>query len=655
MPSLNLSGYKLTFDDEFNSLSVSQTGAGTTYADTRAEWRINGATADIGFGSTSFVDPASGYNPFSVQNGALTITAIPKQASSATPGAWQSGLITTQGNFSQTYGYFEIRADFSNDPSAWDAFWLLPNKQSSATNTDASHQELDIVEHYGNNDAGVYSTIHTTDPQPAGVRWQDNRQVYSELSQPSGYHTYGMNWQADRITYYVDGQEVGSQATPSDLNTPMYILANLAVQSNAPTTGSPMTSKIDYIRVYSNDQKAVAVAQGAVSSPDGSDPGLYGATAGGTGPATAPAPVVTTVGSGADKLVLSISEDAYQGDAQFTVSVDGKQIGGTLTAHAAHGAAGYTKAGSAAQNDLITVLGDFGPGAHTVSVNFLNDAYGSPVGSGTDRNLYVDSASFNGAALANSALSLLSSGSQSFSIPATGTSSTGTTTSPATGGTTASATTVGSGADKLVLSISEDAYQGDAQFTVSVDGRQIGGTLTAHAAHGAAGYTKAGSAAQNDLITVLGDFGPGAHTVSVNFLNDAYGSPVGSGTDRNLYVDSASFNGAAVVNSALSLLSSGSQSFSIPATGTSTTSPATGGTTATALTVGSGSDKLMLSISEDAYQGDAQFTVSVDGRQIGGTLTAHAAHGAAGYTKAGSAAQNDLITVLGDLAPALTR
>ena len=33
MAALDLTGYKLTFDDEFNNLSVSQTGAGTTWAD----------------------------------------------------------------------------------------------------------------------------------------------------------------------------------------------------------------------------------------------------------------------------------------------------------------------------------------------------------------------------------------------------------------------------------------------------------------------------------------------------------------------------------------------------------------------------------------------------------------------------------------------
>ena len=44
---------------------------------------------------------------------------------------------------------------------------------------------------------------------------------------------------------------------------------------------------------------------------------------------TTPTPVNTTVGSGSGNLVLKISEDAYQGDARYMVSVDGQQISGT--------------------------------------------------------------------------------------------------------------------------------------------------------------------------------------------------------------------------------------------------------------------------------------------------------------------------------------
>ena len=59
---IDLSGYKLTFDDEFNTRSISQAAGSTTWGDIRSQWRYD-ANSDIGFGHSSFVDPASGYDP----------------------------------------------------------------------------------------------------------------------------------------------------------------------------------------------------------------------------------------------------------------------------------------------------------------------------------------------------------------------------------------------------------------------------------------------------------------------------------------------------------------------------------------------------------------------------------------------------------------
>ncbi len=111
---------------------------------------------------------------------------------------------------------------------------------------------------------------------------------------------------------------------------------------------------------------------------------------------------------------------------------------------------------------------------------------------------------------------------------------------------------VGSGSDTLVLKVSEDAYQGDAQFTVSVDGQPTGGILTATTAHASGG---------SDTIKVLGNWARGPHTVTVDFLNDAWGGT--PDTDRNLYVDSATYDGATVSGAAAALTSSGPQTFSV--------------------------------------------------------------------------------------------
>ena len=121
-------------------------------------------------------------------------------------------------------------------------FRCCPVQQVNPGTPDA-WQELDVVEHYGENDKGVYSHIHTTDPQN-GVPWQENRQVYSELANEDGYHTYGVLWEDDKLSFYVDGEFKGSQATPSDYSNPQYLIANLATQNGA-VGGEQM--KIDYI------------------------------------------------------------------------------------------------------------------------------------------------------------------------------------------------------------------------------------------------------------------------------------------------------------------------------------------------------------------------------------------------------------------------
>jgi len=84
----------------------------------------------------------------------------------------------------------------------------------------------------------------------------------------------------------------------------------------------------------------------------------------------------------------------------------------------------------------------------------------------------------------------------------------------------------------LVLQVSGDSWNGAPQFTVDVNGQQVGGVESTTAAH---------SQGQWDTFTFVGDFGlNGPQSVAVNFINDAFG---GSGQDRNLYVASLSVDG----------------------------------------------------------------------------------------------------------------
>ena len=237
----------------------------------------------------------------------------------------------------------------------------------------------------------------------------------------------------------------------------------------------------------------------------------------------------TELGAGSETIHIQASEDAWQGDAQMVVFVDGTQVGSAINVTALH-AAGAVK-------DIL-INGDWGTGQHTVTAAFVNDAWGGTTD--TDRNLYVqditlDHTDLGGAATLDREGRTSVTGSfvdQPAANPA-----------PATGST-----------DQLVLTLSEDAFQGDAQFTVSVDGVQIGGVQSVTASHGAGGSQAFGFAAAMTL---------GQHQVSVSFLNDLWDPGLG---DRNLYVDAIMVNGAAVPGAAATMYSSGQAAFDIDQT-----------------------------------------------------------------------------------------
>jgi hypothetical protein len=207
-------------------------------------------------------------------------------------------------------------------------------------------------------------------------------------------------------------------------------------------------------------------------------------------------------------------------------------------------------------------------------VNFVN-GLSDPGGS---RNLFVWGMSYDGTSYGNNVQNLYGGGVGSFLV-----------------GTPAP---IGSGSDTLVLNLCESAYMGDAAFTVSVNGVQVGGVETA---------TLGISSGKTEAFTFLGNWGAGRNAVTVNFVNGLSDS----GGSRNLYVWGMNYDGTSYDNNVQNLYGGGVGSFLV----------------GTAAPIGSGSDTLVLNLSEAAYKGDAQFTVSVNGVQVGGVETATLAIG----------------------------
>ncbi len=74
----------------------------------------------------------------------------------------------------------------------------------------------------------------------------------------TGFHDYGVLWTPQTITFYFDGRELFSTPTPLDMNSPMYMIMDLALGgswSEAPSARTPAWAlanmKVDYVRAYS--------------------------------------------------------------------------------------------------------------------------------------------------------------------------------------------------------------------------------------------------------------------------------------------------------------------------------------------------------------------------------------------------------------------
>ena len=219
---------------------------------------------------------------------------------------------------------------------------------------------------------------------------------------------------------------------------------------------------------------------------------------------------------GQNAVVLHVSEDAWQGDAQFLVTVDGAQVGGVQTATASH-SAGLSQDFS---------IGGLSSVPHAVQVRFINDAYGGTPA--TDRNLYLDGLNFGGVEQAGTAASLYSSGTSApFTTPGASTT--------------------------VTFNVSEDAYQGDAQARFTVDGQDVAGLVTITASH---------RLGVEQHVSFVGPLAPVMHTLAATFTNDLYGGS--AATDRNLYLDSVDV-GAEHINVGLALYSAGTQYLTLPA------------------------------------------------------------------------------------------
>jgi hypothetical protein len=230
-------GYHLTFEDDFNELSISDTDGNP------ARWysqTIQCCLFDTSKPSTpthmATLHAPGEQRPFTLVPGEGLSIELRKSHDQ-----WYSGVLATvdhQGRgFAQQYGYFEMKAQFPDAPGTWPAFWLL---NQAALTGGRSPVEIDVVESYMQFPSYINTTLHDWAP-PARTIAEHQARV-SDLSQ--GFHSFAMLWTHDVIEFACDGIIYYTTPTTESMRQPFYPIIDLGLGGGWPTDKTPPSSRL---------------------------------------------------------------------------------------------------------------------------------------------------------------------------------------------------------------------------------------------------------------------------------------------------------------------------------------------------------------------------------------------------------------------------
>ncbi|MFE6613644.1 RICIN domain-containing protein [Amycolatopsis sp. NPDC057786] len=171
---------------------------------------------------------------------------------------YTSARLSTQGQFTQTYGRFEARMKLPRGQGMWPAFWMLGADIGNVGWPNSG--EIDIMENVGFEPNTVHGTLHGPGYSGAGGIGA----AYNGPNFSDDFHTYAVDWAPNQIKWYVDGNLYQTR-TPADLNGnrwvfdhPFYLILNLAVGGYWPgdpnsSTVFPQRLVVDYVHVTSSE------------------------------------------------------------------------------------------------------------------------------------------------------------------------------------------------------------------------------------------------------------------------------------------------------------------------------------------------------------------------------------------------------------------
>jgi len=198
-----------------------------------------------------------------VADGRLTITTYTEG------GKHYTAMISTQGIFEPSFGYYEARIQWQDAPATWSAFWtvsdlmLLPDMGEHIGHVAASGNEVDFVEHRevdhegkkmaGKANFSLHWDGYAAHRNGSGFRTPD-------LGLDEGFHVYGCEWSETGYRFYIDGKMLWETSEPVS-KRPQFMILSTEVDNDSwawripkegygGRTSSKVKFVVDYVRYY---------------------------------------------------------------------------------------------------------------------------------------------------------------------------------------------------------------------------------------------------------------------------------------------------------------------------------------------------------------------------------------------------------------------
>lgn len=241
--------YAMVFNDEFDGEDGSQPDA--------TKWRRSNR-----YGSTWNRYISNSEDVAFLQDGHLVCRAIPNPDQESDPVPMLTGSVETRGNFSFTYGWVEARLKTLPHIGSFPAFWMMPQPPTDGW---PKGGEIDIFEAIDAQNT-AFHTLHSHWITTLGNK-NNPKSSFSEGVTQGDWHVFAANWTEDFITFYVDGNPVGTYAkslNEADLEQSQwpfchdfYLILNQSVGdgswAKAADTAFTYETQFDWVRVFQKD------------------------------------------------------------------------------------------------------------------------------------------------------------------------------------------------------------------------------------------------------------------------------------------------------------------------------------------------------------------------------------------------------------------